>query len=84
MVDDPAVQLVRDALEITLKVAAPVLVAGMLIGLLISIVQAVTSIQDQTLQAVPKIAAMLVVGLVLLPWMVMRLVQFAADMFVLF
>jgi flagellar biosynthetic protein FliQ len=84
MVDDTAVQLVRDALEITLKVAAPVLVAGMLIGLLISIVQAVTSIQDQTLQAVPKIAAMLVVGLVLLPWMVMRLVQFAADMFVLF
>jgi flagellar biosynthetic protein FliQ len=44
----------------------------------------VTSIQDQTLTFVPKIAVMMVVAAVLLPWIVLRLVEFAAKMFQLF
>lgn len=79
--DESTLDLVRAALVITLKVSAPILLAGVLIGLIISVVQAVTQIQEQTLTLVPKIFVMIVVALVLLPWIVMRLVEFAADIF---
>jgi flagellar biosynthetic protein FliQ len=79
--DESTLDLVRAALVITLKVSAPILLAGVLIGLVISVVQAVTQIQEQTLTLVPKIFVMIVVALVLLPWIVMRLVEFAADIF---
>ncbi len=79
--DESTLDLVRAALVITLKVSAPILLAGVLVGLIISVVQAVTQIQEQTLTLVPKIFVMIVVALVLLPWIVMRLVEFAADIF---
>lgn len=79
--DESTLDLVRAALVITLKVSAPILLAGVLIGLIISVVQAVTQIQEQTLTLVPKIFVMIVVALLLLPWIVMRLVEFAADIF---
>ena len=82
--DDSAVYIVRDTLIITLKIAAPILVAGMVIGLVISLFQSVTSIQDQTLTFVPKIVAMVLVAALLLPWIVLRLVEFATEMFLLF
>jgi hypothetical protein len=57
--DEVGVELVRQALFITLKIAAPILLAGVVVGLIISILQSVTSIQDQTLSFVPKIVVML-------------------------
>ncbi len=78
------VQMVQDTLITVLKIAAPILLAGVVIGLLISLVQSVTSIQDQTLTFVPKIATMIIVAIVLLPWITLRLMEFAAEMLSLF
>jgi flagellar biosynthesis protein FliQ len=78
MYDESAVQLVRDALIITLKLAAPILLAGIVVGLVISLVQSVTSIQDQTLSFVPKIVVMIVAAIVLIPWITSKLVEYAA------
>lgn len=82
--DESVVQIVRDTLIIVLKIAGPMLLAGMVIGLIISLIQSVTSIQDQTLTFVPKIVGMVVVAVLLLPWIVMRLVEFSAEMLKLF
>jgi flagellar biosynthetic protein FliQ len=79
--DDSIVDLVREMLIITLKISAPILMAGIVVGLVISLFQSITSIQEQTLTVVPKIAAMLLVAVLLLPWMVQRLVEFTVDMF---
>lgn len=83
MIDDATLDLVKQALIIALKISAPVLVAGILIGLIIAIVQSVTSIQEQTLTLVPKIFAMVAVAVALLPWIIMRIAEFAAEMFTL-
>ena len=79
--DEAALQLVRDTLVITLKLAAPILAAGVVVGLLVSIFQSVTSIQDQTITFVPKIVVMVIVSAVLLPWIAARLMDFARDLF---
>ena len=81
--DESAVYLVRESLLAALKIAAPVLLAGVAIGLLVSLIQSVTSIQDQTLTFVPKIATMIVVAALLLPWIALRLVEYAAQLFTL-
>ena len=73
--------MVREALLITLTISAPILVAGILVGLVISIAQAVTQIQEQTLSFVPKIAAMILVSVALLGWIASQLVDFATIMF---
>ncbi len=75
-----AIELVRDTLIIALKIAAPILLAGVVVGLIISIFQAITSIQEQTLTFVPKIVAMLLVAVVLIPWIAVRLMEFTVQM----
>jgi flagellar biosynthetic protein FliQ len=81
MMDTDSVELVREALIIVLKISAPVLIAGVVTGLVISIIQSVTSIQDQTLSFVPKIVVMLVVAIMLIPWVVQRLMDYASLLF---
>lgn len=78
--DESAIQLARDMLWITLKIAAPILAAGVLVGLVVSIFQSVTSIQDQTITFVPKIIIMVVVTAVLLPWIAAKLVEYAGEL----
>ncbi len=80
-VDDSAIELVQTALIITLKIAAPIVAAGMIVGLIISLLQSVTSIQDQTIAFVPKIAAMVIVAALLIPWVTQRLLDYAAELF---
>jgi flagellar biosynthetic protein FliQ len=79
--DEAIIDTVRQALIITLKIGAPILLAGIAIGLVISLLQSVTSIQDQALTFVPKIIGMVLVAVLLLPWIVQRLVEFTAEMF---
>jgi flagellar biosynthesis protein FliQ len=79
--DETAVYLARETLIITLKIAAPILAAGVLVGLVVSLFQSVTSIQDQTLTFVPKIVVMIGVAAFLLPWITLRLVEYAAQLF---
>lgn len=82
--DESAIYLVRDLLVVVLKICGPILAAGLVVGLVISILQAVTSIQDQTLSFVPKIVIMIVVAGVLLPWVVQKLIDYTAELFKLF
>lgn len=79
--DAASVELIRQTLIVALKIAAPILAAGVVFGLLISIGQSVTSIQDQTLSTVPKIVVMVIVAIVLLPWIIQRLMDFASSLF---
>ena len=81
--DEAAVELVREALILMLKVATPILLAGVVIGLVISVVQSVTSIQEQTLTFVPKIVGMVLVAVLMMHWIVRWLLEFAAEMFAL-
>jgi flagellar biosynthesis protein FliQ len=79
--DESMVQLVREMLVVALKIAAPMLAAGVVVGLVVSIVQSVTSVQDQTLTFVPKICVMMIVAALLIPWIIQRLVEYAAELF---
>lgn len=78
---ESAIELVRNAAWLALIVGAPVLVVSMIVGLAISILQAVTQIQEQTLNMVPKIVLMTVTMLVVLPWALQRVVDYAIDLF---
>ncbi len=82
--DESSIQLIRDALMVTLKIAAPLLLCGMIIGLIISLLQSVTSIQDQTLTFVPKLIGVITVAIILLPWIIGRILIFTAEMLQLF
>lgn len=81
--DATTIEMVQQALIITLKVTAPILAAGVLIGLVVSIVQAVTSIQDQTVALVPKIIVMVVVAILLSGWIFQRLADYATELLTL-
>lgn len=75
------VNIGNQAIMAVIKVAGPVLIVSMVIGLLISIFQAVTQIQEQTLTFVPKVLAIIVVFLILGPWMLQVLISFIQNMF---
>jgi flagellar biosynthetic protein FliQ len=81
--DGAMLEDVRAMLMMTLKIVLPILSAGLVIGLVISIIQAVTSIQDQSLSFTPKLIVMISVVVVMLPWTVQRLIEFAQLMFTL-
>ncbi len=69
------------AMKVTLLIAAPVLIATMVVGLLISILQAATQIQEMTLTFVPKIIVAALVLLFLGPWMIRVLVDFTVQLY---
>ena len=71
----------REALTVTLMVAGPMLLVGLVIGLIISIFQSVTQINEMTLTFVPKILAVALTLLIFLPWMINTLVDFTNHMF---
>ena len=73
--------LMRSAIITIITVASPVLIVAMGVGLIVSIFQATTSIQDQTLTFVPKILSILGVLAALFGWMVTRLTSFAILLF---
>lgn len=78
---DLGVEMIRIALMNALILAAPILLAGLLIGLMVSIFQTVTQIQEQTLTFVPKIGGMIIVAIVLIPWIISRMMEYSTDMF---
>ena len=77
MTDATVVGLARDAVLTILLVAGPALLIGMVVGLLVSVFQATTEIQEQTLTFIPKIVAVLVSIVIFGPWMLRNLVDFA-------
>ena len=75
------IDLATDALELTFALAGPLLGVALGVGLVVSVLQAVTSIQEQTLSFVPKLVAVGAAFLLLLSWMLQTLVQYTADLF---
>lgn len=73
--------LARDALVTSLLLAGPLLGVALVVGLLVSVVQAVTSIQEQTLSFVPKLFAVGAVFLFLLSWMLQVMMQYTTELF---
>lgn len=81
MTPQMVVAIGREALTVTLMVAAPMLVFGLVVGLIISIFQAVTQINEMTLTFVPKILAVAMALLIFLPYMINTLTDFGRHMF---
>lgn len=71
----------RDAVMLTLLVSAPMLGLGLLVGLVISIFQAATQIQEMTLTFIPKIVAVALALLVFLPWILAKMVDYTNALF---
>ena len=78
-----AVSLMRSGVLQVLMMAAPMLLIGMVVGLIVSIFQATTSIQEQTLTFVPKIAAILGALMIFGPWILNSMVQFTLRLMAL-
>lgn len=76
-----AVDLVRHTLIIALTISAPMLIIGLVVGILVSLVQAVTQIQEQTLSFIPKIVAMVAAAILLMPWSAQQLMDYSREMF---
>ena len=81
MSDVVVVDLARRALMMAIMLGGPLLLVALLVGLIISLVQAVTQIQEQTLAFVPKLVAVALVFLVGLPWMVQMAVRYTTEIF---
>lgn len=78
---DTAMRLLAETLFAAVKIAAPFLLVTLVVGLLISILQVVTQVQEMTLTFVPKIIAVVVVCVVLGGWMLSVMVELAKRMF---
>lgn len=76
-----ALDLGRQALVTALLISAPVLGVGVVVGLIISLIQTVTQIQDQTLSIVPKIVAMVGAAVFFVPWVTQQLLEYSRMLF---
>ena len=81
MTPDLVVQLTRRSFEVTLMLSAPLLIAGLVVGLLVSIFQAVTSIQEATLAFAPKIIIVMVAMVIFFPWMMSYMSDFTRELY---
>ena len=82
MSGDLVIQLAQEALRIVLLVSAPMLGLGLIVGLMVSVFQATTSIQEQTLAFIPKIIAVFVAILIFGPWMLRIMVEYLTNVLV--
>lgn len=71
-----AAELIRQAVMLTLVAAAPLLLSALAVGLLVTLLQAVTQLQEQTLTFLPKLVTMAGIFVLVLPWMLRKLTEF--------
>lgn len=74
-------ELAREALWVILKMAGPIMLSGLSIGLIIALFQALTTIQEMTLTFVPKIVVIFLAVVAFLPFMMTTLIEFGASLF---
>lgn len=74
-----AVELVTRAVMMVLLVGAPILITALVVGVLVSFVQALTQINEQTLTFIPKLVGVAIVGILALPWMLRTLVEYVIQ-----
>ena len=82
MSGDLVIQMAQEALRMVLLISAPMLGLGLLVGLAVSVFQATTSIQEQTLAFRPKIVAVFVAILIFGPWMLRLMVEYVTNVLV--
>jgi flagellar biosynthetic protein FliQ len=80
MTQDTVTSLLTEMMGITMKVALPLLLAGLIVGLAVSVFQAVTQIQEQTLSFIPKILALVAVLAIAGPWMLNTVVDWTHEL----
>jgi flagellar biosynthesis protein FliQ len=80
MNQDTVVNLATQAMSLALKVAGPLLLVGLVIGLIVSIFQSVTQIQEQSLTFIPKIVGVAALIVLLGPWMLGQLISYAQNL----
>ena len=78
---DQSVDIVKGLMMLCLKVSVPFLLSAMIIGLLVSFFQAITSLQDQTLTFVPKALVVVVVVFILFPWLINTMMDYTVETF---
>tara|TARA_Y100001968_G_scaffold329996_1_gene380656 strand:- start:366 stop:635 length:270 start_codon:yes stop_codon:yes gene_type:complete len=78
---DQSVDIVKGLMMLCLKVSVPFLLSAMIIGLLVSFFQAITSLQEQTLTFVPKALVVVVVVFILFPWLINTMMDYTAETF---
>jgi flagellar biosynthesis protein FliQ len=78
---DQTVEMMRKVMMEAMILSAPLLVAACLVSLVVSLLQTLTSVQEQTLTIVPRLVTVFLVTMATLPWMVHRLVSFTVRMF---
>ena len=81
MTPEYVVSIARQAIETTLMCAAPMLIAALAIGLIISIFQAATQINEQTMTFIPKIVGVFVTLLIFAPWILQKMIAFLTAIF---
>ena len=81
MSDALVLALIRSALETLMWLTGPLLVAAIVVGVVVSLVQTITAIQDQTFSFAPRIVTILVVFILLFPWLLRVIVSFTAQLF---
>jgi flagellar biosynthesis protein FliQ len=81
MDQDTVVTLATQAMTLAVEVAGPMMLVGLVIGLVVSIFQAVTSIQEQSLSFIPKIIGLGALIVILGPWMLDQLVNYAQNLY---
>ena len=81
MSDGDVMGVASDAIWITLRIAGPILLVGLVVGLVVSVFQAVTQIQEQTLVFIPKIIAIVAVLIIAGPWMMNSMISYTEQLF---
>jgi flagellar biosynthetic protein FliQ len=79
MTPDAVVQIIRTTLMTAFWLAAPLLIVGFIAGIVVSLVQIATSMQDNAFSTVPRLVVFLVAILILLPWMLQRSMSYATS-----
>lgn len=81
MTEDIVLSLGRDAIWTTVALAAPLLISSLVVGLIVSIFQAVTQINEATLTFIPKMLTIVVVMVILAPWMTQMITAYTTELF---
>jgi flagellar biosynthetic protein FliQ len=81
MENEFVIEVVNQAIKITLMLAAPMLIGALVVGVLVSIFQAVTQINEQTLSFIPKILVIVATLVIFSPWMMETMVSYTQDLF---
>jgi flagellar biosynthetic protein FliQ len=81
MTEEMVMQIGTNALQTMIYLAAPVLIAAMAVGIVVSILQAITQINEQTLTFIPKMIAVIITLMVMAPWMLRIMQEYAISIF---